>query len=276
MTPVDRLIKLALDEDLGDAGDITSAAIIPKDLAGRGTFVVKERAVIAGTEPAERVMAHVDASVVVEWSHKDGAKVEAGTVVGVARGPFRSLLTAERTALNFLQHLSGVATKTREAADRLQGTTCKLLDTRKTTPGLRALEKAAVRAGGGTNHRMGLFDAILVKDNHIQVAGSVREAIARAKAQSRGMTVEVEVTSLQDVDAALAASADIVMLDNFDPAQIKEAVRRCARKAKVEVSGGVTLDRLREIGASGADFVSMGGLTHSAPAIDISFEIQRA
>lgn len=272
---IGRLIDLALEEDLGDLGDVTSAAVVPSGLKGCGAFVARQPAVIAGTDVVARVFARVDRRVRVRFEVRDGDRVVPGQVLGTAAGPLRSLLAAERTALNFLQRLCGVATRGRQACEALGSGRCRLLDTRKTTPGWRTLEKAAVRAGGGANHRFGLFDGILIKDNHVAAVGSVASAVARARAGRRGaMPIEVEVTSLDQLKDALAAGADVVMLDNFPPEAVPEAVRRAAGRARVEVSGGVTFERLPAIAAAGADFVSLGSITHSAPAIDISFELE--
>ena len=271
---VDRLIALALEEDLGSAGDVTSQALIPPDQQGTAEFLAKEPLVLAGTEVARRVFHAVDPRIEVVFTLADGASVPARRVVGTVRGPLRAILIGERTALNFLQRLSGVATTTARAAAALEGTRCRVLDTRKTTPGWRALEKAAVRAGGGTNHRFGLFDGVLVKDNHIAAVGSIAEAVRRARAAAHHlMKVEVEVVDLAGVDQALAAGADAVLLDNMDTATMQAAVERIAGRARTEASGGIGLERLREVAAAGVDFISMGALTHSARGVDISLEV---
>lgn len=274
---LDRLIKLALDEDLGAAGDVTTQAVVPPDALGQGIFRVKEPAVVSGTEAVDRVFARVDSKVQVSGRYGDGDSVEAGTSLGIAQGRLRSLLIAERTALNFLQRLCGIASQTRAAADLLAGTACRLLDTRKTAPGMSGLEKAAVRSSGGSNHRFGLFDGILIKDNHISAVGSLRTAVGRARTRAHGLLrVEVEVGSLEELDEALEAGADLVMLDNFEPRDLARAVERCAGKAKVEVSGGVTLDRLKEIARSGADYVSFGrSPTRLAPSTSASRSSRR-
>ena len=215
----------------------------------------------------------MDPAVQIGVNRSDGTRCETGTEVAEVRGLAAALLTAERTALNFLQRLSGIATLTRQFVDAAGGR-ITVLDTRKTTPILRALEKYAVRAGGGVNHRSGLDDGILIKDNHIRLAGSVRSAVTRMRKATREMPTEVEAQSLAQVDEALQAGADIVLLDNLSTRDIIEAVKRCSGRARTEISGGVTLQRMSELAATGADYVSVGALTHSAPAIDISFEIE--
>lgn len=274
MDAIDRLIALALEEDLGGAGDVTTVALVPASAVGRAEFLAKEPMVVAGTEVALRAMRAVDPALQVCFSVADGAAVERGQVMGTVEGRLRSILTAERTALNLLQRLSGVATASSKASRALAGTRCRVLDTRKTTPGWRALEKAAVRAGGGANHRFGLYDGVLIKDNHIAAVGSIGEAVCRARAGVHHlMKIEVEVVDLAGVDQALEAGADVILLDNMDDAGIRSAVQRIAGRAKTEVSGGVTLERLPVIAAAGADFVSMGALTHSARGMDISLEV---
>ncbi|MFT3916789.1 MAG: carboxylating nicotinate-nucleotide diphosphorylase [Anaeromyxobacteraceae bacterium] len=270
---VERLIELALEEDLL-LGDVTSEATIDPAAAGEGRFLVKEELVLAGTAVACRVFQKLGAECRFEL--EDGARARRGDLVGTARGPVRALLAAERTALNFLQRLSGVATATRRCVDALAagGAKTRLLDTRKTTPGWRTLEKAAVRAGGGKNHRTSLGDGILVKDNHVAAAGGVAEAVRRARANAGAMLkIEVEVVDLPGLEAAIAAGADIVLLDNMDDAAMAEAVRRAAGKVLLEASGNMTLERLPRVAATGVDFVSMGAITHSARAVDVSFEL---
>jgi nicotinate-nucleotide pyrophosphorylase (carboxylating) len=269
----ERLVDLALEEDLA-LGDVTSEATIDAAAQGAGRFLVKEELVLAGTAVAARVFEKLGASCTFERA--DGARAARGDFIGVARGPVRVLLAAERTALNFLQRLSGVATATRRCADALAagGNRTRLLDTRKTTPGFRMLEKAAVRAGGGKNHRFALGDGILVKDNHVAACGGVAEAVRRARASAGAMLkIEVEVIDLPGLDAAIAAGAEIVLLDNMDDATMAEAVRHAAGRVLLEASGNMTLERLPRVAATGVDFVSMGALTHSARAVDISFEL---
>ncbi len=271
---VERLVALALEEDLF-LGDATSDATIDAGARGEGTFLAKEDLVVAGTAVAARVFERLGAGC--RFDRQDGARVARGETVGVASGTVRALLAAERTALNFLQRLSGVATATRRCVDALEaaGGRTRLLDTRKTTPGWRTLEKEAVRAGGGRNHRFSLGDGILVKDNHVAACGGVAEAVRRARARAGAMLkIEVEVVDLPGLDEAIAAGADIVLLDNMDDATMAEAVRRAGGRVLLEASGNMTLERLPRVAATGVDFVSMGAVTHSAPAVDVSFELR--
>jgi nicotinate-nucleotide pyrophosphorylase (carboxylating) len=267
------VVRRALAEDLGAAGDITTEATVPADARARGRFLVKADCVLAGLDVALETFRLLEPGVQIRVRKADGERCAPGDVVAEVTGSARALLTGERTALNFLQRLSGVATSARRFVDAAAGRIV-VLDTRKTTPGLRLLEKYAVRAGGATNHRVGLFDAILIKDNHIRLAGGVAAAVARARARRPGMAVEVEAETLDQVDEALAAGAETILVDNMVVACIRDAVTHAAGRAKVEISGGVTLDRMPELAATGADFVSAGALTHSAPAVDISFEIE--
>jgi len=272
---VDRLIALALEEDLGSAGDVTSQALIPEGQQGRAEFLAKEPLVQAGSDVVRRVFRAVDPSIVVDLPHADGTAIADRQVFGTVQGPMRAILVGERTALNFLQRLSGVATNTARAVEAMKGTSLKVLDTRKTTPGWRVLEKAAVRAGGGTNHRFGLYDGVLIKDNHLAAVGSIGEAVRRARAAVHHlMKVEVEVVDLAGVDEAIAAGADVLLLDNMDTPTMKRAVERIAGRARTEASGGIKLERLREVAGAGVDFVSMGALTHSSRGVDISLEVQ--
>lgn len=269
----ERLVELALEEDLL-LGDATSEATIDAAERGEGRFLAKEDLVLAGTAVAARVFERLGARC--DFEVEDGARLSKGTVFGVATGPVRALLAAERTALNFLQRLSGVATATRRCVDALAagGTRTRLLDTRKTTPGFRMLEKAAVRAGGGKNHRLSLGDGILVKDNHVAACGGVAEAVRRARERGGAMLkVEVEVVDLAGLDAAIESGADIVLLDNMDDAMLAQAVARAAGRVPLEASGNMTLERLPRVAATGVDYVSMGAITHSARAVDISFEL---
>jgi nicotinate-nucleotide pyrophosphorylase (carboxylating) len=271
---VERLLELALEEDLS-LGDATSEATLDPRSEGEGTFLAKEELVLAGTAVAVRVFERLGAAC--RFDRRDGDRAARGEVVGTARGSVPALLAAERTALNFLQRLSGVATATRRAADALAtgGGRTRLLDTRKTTPGWRMLEKAAVRAGGGTNHRLSLGDGILIKDNHVAACGGVAEAVRRARARAGALLkIEVEVVDLPGLEAAIAAGADLVLLDNMDDATMTEAVRRAAGRLQLEASGNMTLERLPRVAATGVDFVSMGALTHSARAVDVSFELK--
>ncbi|MGE3178655.1 MAG: carboxylating nicotinate-nucleotide diphosphorylase [Vicinamibacterales bacterium] len=266
------LVRRALEEDIGP-GDVTSEATVDAAQRARGVLVVKQACVLAGLDVAAETFRQLDPAVSITVSRRDGDRCVVGDEVAVVVGLARALLAAERTALNFLQRLSGVATRTRQFVDAAGGT-LTILDTRKTTPTLRVLEKYAVRAGGGTNHRTGLYDAILIKDNHVRLAGGVAAAVARARRHRPGLTVEVEAQRLAEVDDAVTAGADIVLADNMDLADLREAVARTRGRAKLEISGGVTLARIPELATTGADFASAGGLTHSAPAIDISFEIE--
>ena len=266
------LVRRALAEDVG-TGDVTTRATVPPSVAGTGTFIARRTLVVAGLDVARSVFAEVDPAVVLSAHVEDGDVCAADDVIATVEGPAAALLVAERTALNFLQRLSGIATISRQFVNAAGGR-IEILDTRKTTPTLRALEKYAVRCGGATNHRQGLFDAVLIKDNHIRIAGGISAAVSRARAAAPGLTIEVEAQSLDEVDAALAAGADIIMLDNLSDDEMRDAVGRIAGRARVEISGGVTLARIPEIAAFGADTVSVGALTHSAPAADISLEIE--
>ena len=268
------LVRRALDEDVRD-GDVTTEAIVTADVQARGTFLVKSEGVLAGLDVAFEVFRQLDKGPVGSFAVRvrDGEWCRPGTEVADVVAPARTLLVGERTALNFLQRMSGIATLARRFTEAANGRIA-ILDTRKTTPTLRALEKYAVRAGGGANHRIGLFDAILIKDNHIALAGGVKAAIDRARAHRPGMPIEIEAATLHDVDLALAEGVEMILLDNMSTTDIRIAVARATGRAKTEISGGVTLERLPELAATGADFVSVGALTHSAPAIDISFEIE--
>ena len=268
------LVRRALAEDFG-WGDVTTEAIIDRDQKARGLIVAKSTCVMAGVEIAAEAFRQLDPAAQITIRRPDGQRCERGTEVAEVRGQATALLTAERTALNFLQRLCGIATLTRQFVDLADGR-ITVLDTRKTTPILRALEKYAVRAGGGVNHRSGLDEGILIKDNHIRLVGSVGDAVKTMRKANREMPTEVEAQSLAQVDEALEAGAEIVLLDNLSTDEIIEAVKRCRGRAKTEISGGVTLQRMRELAATGADFVSIGALTHSAPAVDLSFEIEPA
>ncbi|WP_050727519.1 carboxylating nicotinate-nucleotide diphosphorylase [Vulgatibacter incomptus] len=273
MDALDRLIDLALAEDIGP-GDLTTEALIPDGAMGAAEFLCKERMVLAGIEAAIRTFRAVDPRCSASFFVEEGRVIEAGTVFGRAEGPVRALLTGERTALNFLQRLCGIATNTRRWVDAVAGSRLQLLDTRKTTPGFRALEKAAVRAGGGRNHRFALYDGVLIKDNHLAAVGSIETAIARARGRAPLLTkIEVEVVDVAGADRAAAAGADVILLDNMDDATITEAVRVIAGRALVEISGGISLERLPKLAATGADFVSAGAVTHQARSVDISFNL---
>lgn len=268
------LVRRALAEDLG-TGDLTSDAVVGPGQRARGILLAKSACTLAGLDVAAEVFRQLDPGVCLSFQRGDGQSCEPGTVIGDVTGLARALLAAERTALNFLQHLSGIATLTRRLVEA-SGGRIAILDTRKTTPTFRLLEKYAVRAGGGVNHRLSLDDGVLIKDNHIRLAGGVAEAIARMRAAGGGLPIEVETQTLDEVEAALAAGVPIVLLDNMSLDQIREAVRRIRGRAKTEVSGGVTLERIPDLAASGADCVSSGALTQSAPAADISFELEPA
>jgi nicotinate-nucleotide pyrophosphorylase (carboxylating) len=266
------LVSQALAEDIG-RGDITTAATVSPDQRATAVLLAKSVCVIAGLDVFCEALRQCDPDVEIRRLKCDGDRCEPGTVVAELRGRAAGLLTAERTALNFIQRLSGSATLARQCVEAAGGR-ITILDTRKTTPLFRELEKYAVRAGGATNHRMRLDDGVLIKDNHVRLAGGVEAAVARMRASQPGRPIEVEAQSLAQVDDALRAGADIVLLDNLTTPDIAEAVRRCAGRAKTEISGGVTLARLPELAATGADAVSVGALTHSAPAADLSLEIE--
>jgi nicotinate-nucleotide pyrophosphorylase (carboxylating) len=266
------IVRRALEEDVG-RGAITTDATVRSDQRARGVFIVKADCVLAGLDVAIEAFRQLEPAVRVTLRKQDGDRCRPAETIGELEGSARALLIGERTALNFLQQLSGVATRARQFVDAAAGRII-VLDTRKTTPTLRALEKYAVRAGGATNHRVGLFDAVLIKDNHIRLAGGVHGAIARVRERQPGMPIELEAQSLSELDEALAAGVETVLVDNMSLVEIREAVARARGRARVEISGGVTLERLPELAATGADFVSAGALTHSAPAVDISFEIE--
>jgi nicotinate-nucleotide pyrophosphorylase (carboxylating) len=270
---ISELVARALAEDVG-AGDVTTAATVPAELRARAVITQKAPGVVFGLDVAEQVFRSVDPEVVLERLGPEGTWREGGPVLR-AEGAARGLLSAERTALNFLQRLSGVATLTARCVEAIAGTGARILDTRKTTPGLRRLEKAAVAAGGGTNHRAGLYDAILIKENHAELAGGVGEAVRRARAEAPGLPLEVECRTSAEVDEALAAGAPRILLDNMTPTELRAAVAQVGGQAELEASGGVTLQTLREIAATGVDFVSVGALTHSAPALDLSLILER-
>jgi nicotinate-nucleotide pyrophosphorylase (carboxylating) len=268
------LVRQALAEDRG-RGDATSAATIAKGTRARGTILAKSDLVVAGIDVAAEAFRQLDAQSVFEVRWGDGSRVEPGEVVAVVRGDAHALLEAERTALNFLQRLTGIATLTAKFVDAARGG-ITILDTRKTTPGFRVLEKYAVRCGGGTNHRHRLDDGILIKDNHKRLGGGVAAAATRAMEQSGGLPVVVEVETLEELDQVLKTGVPRILLDNFTTYDIREAVKRVAGRAEIEISGGVTLERIPELATTGAQYVSIGALTHSAPAADLSFELEPA
>lgn len=264
------LIERALAEDIG-GGDLTSRAVVPEGSRASGVVVAKVSGVVAGVDLAAATFAAVDPGLDIERRAADGDRVEPGAELLAVAGDARAILAAERVALNFLGRLSGIATLTARYVAAVEGTGARILDTRKTTPGMRALEKAAVRAGGGTSHRAGLHDAILVKENHVRVAGGVGEAARRALAEAPdGVPVEVEVESIEELDEALAAGVERVLLDNMEPADLRAAVERTHGRATLEASGGIALDTARAVAETGVDFISVGALTHSAPALDVS------
>jgi nicotinate-nucleotide pyrophosphorylase (carboxylating) len=273
------LIDLALEEDRG-AGDWTTRWTVPARTKVRAEIVAKADGVVAGVALAAAVFLRLDPRVDFEVISGDGVEVGAGDVIARIIGPGRAVLTGERVALNFLQHLSGVATATRRFVKAIEGTDARIIDTRKTTPGWRALEKAAVRAGGGANHRAGLYDMVLIKENHAGIAGGVAEAVRRVRDHNtRGLPVTVEVHSTADLEAALEAGVDRVLLDNQDTASIAEMIRRIRRqreRPEIEASGNMSLERVREVAELGVDYISIGSLTHSAPALDLSLRIDEA
>ena len=273
---IDNLLDLAFAEDLGD-GDHTTLSTIPENAMGRSRLIIKEDGILAGVKVAEKVLHRVDPSIKMTVMIGDGAEVNKGDVAFTAEGPVRSLLIAERTMLNIMQRMSGVATMTRRYQDQLKGLRTRVLDTRKTTPGMRMLEKEAVATGGGTNHRIGLFDMILIKDNHIDFAGGIEKAISRAQQYCREtgkkLRIEVEVRSLDDIRRVLAhGGVDRIMFDNFTPELTREAVLLVDGKVETESSGGITIENLRAYGETGVDFISVGALTHSVKGLDMSFK----
>ncbi len=269
---LDNLIALALEEDL-PAGDITTEAIVPASLEASAVFLAKEEGVLAGLEIAVRVLAAVDAEVKLAAARQDGYQFSPGDILAQISGRASSILKAERTALNFLQRLSGIATLTRAFVEEVRGTKTVILDTRKTTPGWRELEKYAVRTGGGKNHRLSLSDMMLIKDNHIRIAGGIRPALKKAREKAvPGLKIEIEATNLQEVKEALEGGADLIMLDNMELEEIRKAVELVSGRVPLEVSGKVNLKTVREIALTGVDFISVGALTHSFRSADISLE----
>ncbi len=271
----DVLIEAALKEDMPQ-GDITSESIIPPDSESEAIILAKEEGILAGIDVAERVFCKIDPSVVFKKKLSDGQTFKKGMTLATIRGNSISLLKGERTALNFLQKMSGIATTTWKFVRALQGTKTKILDTRKTTPGLRSLEKYAVRMGGGLNHRFNLSEMVLIKDNHLRLVDSISQAVKRAREKIKpGVRVEVEATNFEEVQEAVQSGADMIMLDNMPIEKIKEAVKWVKGKIPLEVSGKVTLKRVKEIASLGVDFISVGSLTHSSKSVDISIEILR-
>lgn len=273
---IDELLNLAFAEDLGD-GDHTTLSTIPADAKGRSRLIIKEEGVISGVEVARKVLEKVDPTIKMEILIHDGSNVKPGDIAFTAEGPVRSLLIAERTMLNIMQRMSGVATMTSKYQKQLEGLHTKVLDTRKTTPGMRMLEKEAVACGGGTNHRIGLFDMILIKDNHIDFAGGIEKAIDRAneycRKNGKDLRIEVEVRSLDDIRRVMEhGGVDRIMFDNFTPELTKKAVEIVGGKYETESSGGITIENLRAYGEAGVDFISVGALTHSVKGLDMSFK----
>ncbi len=273
MEQIKKLIEHALAEDIGP-GDITTEAIIPETSTSSAVMLAKQELVLAGLDVSREVFLLLDPRIQFTAYAKDGARIHAGTEIARLSGNTRALLMGERVALNLLQHMSGIATLTARYVEKIKGTKAVVLDTRKTLPGLRQLEKYAVRMGGGKNHRMGLYDMILIKDNHIKAAGTITKAAERAREKAGKLKIEVETKTLEDVREALAAKADIIMLDNMQIDTMQEAVKAVNGRALVEASGNVTLELIRPIAETGVDFISSGSLTHSAPAADISMKIK--
>ncbi len=272
---IEPLVRAALLEDLGRAGDLTTDAIVPAGARAEPALVARQAGVVAGLDLARLSFELIDPTIELHVAKPDGAKIGPGETIATVHGPARGILTAERTALNFLCHLSGIATATAAAVAAVAGSKAQIVCTRKTTPGLRAVEKYAVRMGGGTNHRFGLDDAVLIKDNHVAIAGGVTEALRRARENVGHMVkIEVEVDSLAQLAEALASKADAVLLDNMSPALLAQAVAMVDGRAITEASGGVTLEKVAAIAASGVDLISIGWLTHSAAALDIGLDFR--
>ncbi|GEN34552.1 carboxylating nicotinate-nucleotide diphosphorylase [Aneurinibacillus danicus] len=272
---LDQQIEMWLQEDIG-FGDVTGLSTVPEELEGTGILYAKQDGVIAGLDVAKRVFSFVDSGLVFSPKVEEGAFVEKGTVIAQVDGRVQSVLAGERLALNLLQRLSGIATMTRKYVEKARAVSEKvrIVDTRKTTPGLRMLEKYAVTVGGGHNHRLGLFDAVMIKDNHIKAAGGISEAVSRARAAiPHTMRIEVEVETLEQLEQAIACAPDIIMLDNMEPETMKEAVKRVNGRIILEASGGINLDTIERIAATGVDVISVGSLTHSVSALDISLDL---
>jgi nicotinate-nucleotide pyrophosphorylase (carboxylating) len=270
---IDKIIDTALAEDLGP-GDLTTEALIDPSIKGKARLVPREEMVLAGIEVFGRVFSRLDPDIALEWNFQDGDAVPAGRDIGVVEGSLRGILSAERTALNFLQHLSGIATLTKRYVDNVGPSKVRVVDTRKTTPGLRILEKYAVRVGGAHNHRLGLFDGVLIKDNHIAAAGSISKAVEKIRANvPHTVKIEVEVDDLRGLEEAMRVGADAVLLDNMSIDEMKEAVSIAGGRVLLEASGGITLETIGEVAQTGVDLISVGALTHSARSVDISLEI---
>lgn len=275
---VNHAVKLALQEDIG-SGDVTTLATVPEGAEAKAVMRAREDLVVAGLEIAEAAFGELSSAVEATREIRDGKRVPAGATLLQLCGPARALLTAERVALNFVQRLSGIATLTARFVDAIRGTNAEILDTRKTIPGWRRFEKYAVSCGGGRNHRMGLYDMVLIKDNHLAAlraerGGAVAAAIQRSRKAYPNLKVEIEADTLEQVDEALAAGADLILLDNMNPAQLRDAVQKCKGRARTEASGGVNLESVRAIAEAGVDFISVGALTHSARAVDIGLDFE--
>ena len=270
---IDTIIDTALDEDVG-SGDITTSAIIDSSLKGKAQLVAKEEILLAGIDIFVKVFSRLDPEIVVECTYHDGDVIPKGARIGTVTGSMRGILTGERTALNFLQHLSGIATLTRQYVEKTDPSTVRVIDTRKTTPGLRVLEKYAVRMGGGFNHRFGLFDGILIKDNHITAAGSVSEAVKKMRATApHTLKIEIEVEDIKGLEEAIEAGADAILLDNMSVKEMEGAVLIANKRVLLEASGGITLETVEAISKTGVNLISVGAITHSAPSVDISLEV---
>jgi nicotinate-nucleotide pyrophosphorylase (carboxylating) len=270
---IDTIIDTALDEDVG-SGDITTSAIIDSSLKGKAQLVAKEEILLAGIGIFSRVFSRLDPEIVVECTYHDGDEIPTGATIGTVTGSMRGILSGERTALNFLQHLSGIATLTRQYVEKTDPSTVRVIDTRKTTPGLRVLEKYAVRMGGGFNHRFGLFDGILIKDNHIAAAGSISEAVKKTRATvPHTLKIEVEVEDIKGLEQAIEVGADAILLDNMSVKEMKEAVSIAKGRVLLEASGGITLETIEAISKTGINLISVGAITHSARSVDISLEV---
>lgn len=273
LSPIDKIIDIALEEDLGP-GDITTSAIIDPSMKGKARLLAKEEIILAGIEVFRKVFSRLDPEIVVECNYHDGDMVRNGDDICIVKGSMRGILSGERTALNFLQHLSGIATLTRRYVEKTDSSRVRVIDTRKTTPGLRILEKYAVRMGGGFNHRFGLFDGILIKDNHIAAAGSLSKALAKIKGRvPHTLRIEVEVEDIKGVEEAIGAGADAILLDNMSLKEIREAVSIAGGRVLLEASGGINLESIEEISKTGINLISVGAITHSARSVDISLEL---
>jgi nicotinate-nucleotide pyrophosphorylase (carboxylating) len=272
-TEIEACIKRALAEDIG-SGDATTNAIVPSGVKIRGDIIAKETGIVAGLDVAAKVFLTLDQTVTFETTAREGQRVENGSIVANVFGPARALLTAERTALNFLGRMSGIATLTRQFVDKIAGTSAKILDTRKTAPGLRVIDKLAVLRGGGHNHRHGLFDMILIKDNHIAAADSLAAAVRRVRDSGSELEIEIEAANLNEVKTGIELGIQRILLDNMPLAMMKEAVKLTGKRALLEASGNVTLANVREIAETGVDFISVGALTHSAKVFDVSLKFE--